>query len=68
MTFHKQSKKFCEYRPNLMFSPPNFVNSTFMNILNPNLELIGHHPRSVTLFLGGHQLFGDKKFKNRFFR
>jgi hypothetical protein len=68
MTFHKQSQKFSEYRPNLIFCPPNFVNSTIMNILNPNLELIGHHPRSMNLFLGDHQFFGDKKFKNRFFR
>jgi hypothetical protein len=51
-----------------MFCPPNFVNSTIMNILNPNLELIGQNPRSVNLFLGGHKFFGDIKFKNRFFR
>jgi hypothetical protein len=28
----------------------------------PNPESIGHHPRSVNLFIGVHQFFGDKKF------
>ena len=30
--------------------------------------LIEHFPISVNLFLGDYQLFGVKKFKNRFFR
>ena len=68
MTFHIKSQKFSEQRPNLKFCPPNFVNSTMGEHFKPYPELIGHHPRSVNLFLGDHQFFGDKKFKNRFFR
>jgi hypothetical protein len=67
MTFHIQSKKFSEYRPYLMFYPPDFVNSTIMNILNPNLELIGHHPRSVNLFWATINFIVTKSLKIDFF-
>jgi hypothetical protein len=34
----------------------------------PNPELIGHHPRSVKVFLGERQIFINEKFKIRFSR